>query len=31
MPGSLEEFARFIQVDARKWSEVLRSAGVKVE
>jgi tripartite-type tricarboxylate transporter receptor subunit TctC len=31
MPGSPEEFARFIKVDARKWSEVLRSAGVKVE
>ena len=28
MPGSPEEFARFIKVDARKWSEVLRSAGV---
>jgi tripartite-type tricarboxylate transporter receptor subunit TctC len=31
MQGSPDEFAAFIQRDARKWSEIVRAAGVKIE
>jgi hypothetical protein len=31
MMGKSEEFADFIKRDARKWSDVLRVAGVKID
>jgi tripartite-type tricarboxylate transporter receptor subunit TctC len=31
MPGSPDEFGSFIQRDARKWSQVVHKAGVKIE
>jgi tripartite-type tricarboxylate transporter receptor subunit TctC len=31
MPGSPDEFAAFIRRDERKWSQIVRTAGVKIE
>jgi tripartite-type tricarboxylate transporter receptor subunit TctC len=31
MPGSPDEFAAFIKRDSRKWSQIIRTAGVKIE